>query len=314
MIDEPLLRLALDELVPPSDEIAEWDDVLARSAAPGRRTWAPTRRILVAAACAAVALGAFAIAGPWRAGSSIVDRAAAAITPPSAHEILYESIGIRIRPPRRVPPGFRSRFPILWTGSAHVWLDGAAPRRFRVTMSGRFLYPKPMSARPGELGGTLDGFNGLVYDAASRTLLAVAFDFRVTQRVLDPAAFIRTALTTHHARVLGSTTIGGREAIRILLRARIFDRFEDLATYYIDAKTYRPIRVVINSLDFDPTPSGPSLPGMPLTSLTTLQRATLPSFGGQYVFDFREYRYLPPTDTSRAQSDIRAVHPHAKIQ
>jgi hypothetical protein len=321
MIDESTLRTALDDLVPASDEIAEWDDVLARTAGPSRRTWAPRRSLLIAAACVAVGLVVLMLAGSWRAGPSIVDRAAAAIAAPSSNEILYERINIRVSAPARwIVRNFGANAPRSWQGVAHVWLDGARPHRFRLTIAGAFRYAPGHTARspgtppptsPGELGGRLGNYNGLAYDAASRTLLPVAFDVGVTQARLDPAAFVRAQLTAHRAQVVGSATIRGHDAIRILVRERVFGQVVPVATYFVDAKTYRPLRVVITNV----IPSdAPSFPGLPLTSLSTLQQASLPAVAGaRYVFDFERYGHLPPTVANGLLTNIRAVHPHATI-
>jgi hypothetical protein len=319
MIDESLLRTALDDVVPSSDEVAEWDDVLARTA-PSRRRWGPRRSLLAAAACASVGSLALVLAGPWRAGPSIVDRAAAAIAVPRPNTILYERIDIRVTPPARIARKYGARAPRSWQGVAHAWLDGARPHRFRLTIVGAYRYANGHTAptspgtavptSPGELAGRLGNYHGLAYDAASRTLLPVAFDVAVTQARLDPAAFVRAKLRARHAQVVGSATIRGHDAIRILVRARVFGQLVPVATYFVDAKTYRPLRVVITNV----TPGdAPSLPGLPLASLSTLQQASLPTWGARYVFDFAQYEQLPPTAATRRLTNIRAVHPRATI-
>jgi hypothetical protein len=263
-----------------------------------------------------IAVAAFAVSAPWRGGPNIIDRAAAAITVSTSGQILYETIGIRVTAPpglvRRLPHRLRSRAPKQWVGQARVWIEGAPPHRFRLTITGRWGLANGavMTAPPAEIGGRLSSFGGLAYDVRFRTLYPVAFDYRTTQSALDPAAFVKAALTSHRARVQGSTVIRGRKAIRIRVRARVHGQLEPVADYFVDAQTYRPLRVVITG---GTSPGdGPNLPGMPLTSLTMIERATLPPFGGRYVFDFDEYRHLPPTAANRKLTDVKAMHPHAK--
>jgi len=165
--------------------------------------------------------------------------------------------------------------------------------------------------QPTELGGTLSGFDGLAYDTRLGTLDAVAFDVQPTQSALDPAAFVRASLTSHQARVEGTTTIRGRKAIHILVRAPVLGQLEPVGDYYVDAHTYRPIRVVIGHGEY--RGAGPNLPGMPLTSLTVTEQATLPPIDGRYVFDFSGYQQIEPTAANQKLTNIGAMHPHAKI-
>jgi hypothetical protein len=329
--DDQVVRDGLDSLVPLSDEVAEWDDVLARAArmvgevdrgrvqTPSRRDRRlPLRPMLVAAGAISVtiAAAALAVSAPWRGGPDIVGRAAAAIENPTPGQILYERIRIRASIPpgvaRRLPRRLRTRVPQGWVGQARMWIDGAPPRRFRFTITGRWTYANGavMAAPPAEIGGRLSSFDGLAYNSRFRVLLPVAFDYPTTQSVLDPAAFVKAALTSRRAKVEGTTVIHGRKAIRIRVRARIYGQLEPVADYFVDAQTYRPIRVVITE-GIAPG-DGPTLPGMPLTSLTGIEQATVPSFGGNYVFDFIDYTHLASTAANQELTDIKAMHPHAK--
>jgi hypothetical protein len=339
MNDDTTLRDALDELVPAAHEDADWDDVLARGARLRKETdqrrprSSSVRRprssflLVGAAASVAVALVALATNAPWRGGPTIIDRAAAAIAVPSSGQILYESISVHVTLPlrrrgvplRSLPPAAAARIerllragPRTWTGHARLWIEGASPHRFRFTITGRWghaLLAMPPTG-PTELGGALSGFDGLGYDTQTRTLYAVAFDVRPTQAALDPAAFVRAALAAGHARAEGTTTIRGRKAIRILVRAEVLGQLEPVGDYYVDARTYQPIRVVVSHGGY--RGRGANLPGMPLTSLTVTEQATLPPIDGRYVFDFTDYRELDPTTANQKLTNISAMHSQAK--
>jgi hypothetical protein len=91
--------------------------------------------------------------------------------------------------------------------------------------------------------------------------------------------------------------------------ARVYGEVQAIAMYYVDAKTYGPVRIVLDHV----RPQGDRLLGAPFTSLTLTQLATLPGFAGRYVFDFDRYESLAPTAANRAMTDIRAQHPKAHI-
>jgi hypothetical protein len=78
----------------------------------------------------------------------------------------------------------------------------------------------------------------------------------------------------------------------------------------VTARTYRPLRVVIDASA--PVPEHTSLP---LTCVTQLFPYTcavaLP--GNTWVYDFDDYRYLPNTPANRRLADIRAMHPGAQV-
>jgi hypothetical protein len=113
----------------------------------------------------------------------------------------------RPRPSRRRPRERFSRSISLHSGSfdpdaavnVHVLLDGAPPRRFRVTFDRQ---------PPVEAGGTVGGMGVLSYDFAGDVLDPVVLRFRVSQSDLDPVGFIRTALASGQARPDGRTTMG----------------------------------------------------------------------------------------------------------
>lgn len=84
MSDHDAIRGALALLVPPSADDAEWQDVLARA---DRHVETRRRRLyaLVATGGLAIAVAlALAVAPPWHGGPSLLDRAAAILSPTGA--------------------------------------------------------------------------------------------------------------------------------------------------------------------------------------------------------------------------------------
>jgi hypothetical protein len=316
-VSDDEITTVLDRLVGTfEEESGDWAAVLDRAA--GRGAIVPTRkrRLLLLAASATIGVAAVAlwVAAPWQGGSSIVERAAAAIAAPTSEQILHEAITVRVTP-TPPPPSIRrvvhGHYPTIWVAHVQVWLSGAAPHRFRVTMiaQGRDATGKSLHQPSSEIGGTLGSVEGLGFDASAGVLDPVPFQNPVRQSALDPAAFIGNALTAKHAHVEGRTTLHGRDAIRIRVTAAPYGHVETVAIYYVDAQTYRPIRVVI---DQGRPLAGVPQPAMPATSLTLTQLATLPSSTGRYVFDFDQYEHLEPAAGSKL-SDIQAAHPGVKI-
>ena len=311
------ITTVLDRLVDTyEEERGDWGAVVDRAAGRGSVVRPRKRRSLPLAASAAIAIAAVAlsVAAPWHGGPSIVERAAAAIAAPTSDQILHEAITVHLTP-TPPPPALRrlvhGRYPKTGVAHVQVWLSGAAPHQFRVTMTaeGRYSTGKSFHTKSSEIGGTLGSVGGLGFDASDGVLDPVPFQHPVRQASLDPAAFIRTALTTKHAQVEGQTTLHGRDAIRIRVTAAPYGHVETIATYYVAARTYLPIRVVV---DQNRPPAG-ALPAVPFTSLALTQLATLAPTTGRYVFDFDRYEYLPPSAEGRKLSDIRAAHPGVRI-
>jgi hypothetical protein len=315
MNDRDITRV-LERLVGQFDqEKGDWERLLEQLRAvetpglPRRRFPTPPRRsLLILGAAVAVAVAvALTVASPWRGGPSILDRAAAAIAVPRSDEILYESMVGRLPPP---PPKsgvprwvFRSGG---WATHLHVWIQGGALHRFRLTSVSRCVHqvngcPNDPSH---EIGGRIGAVGGLSYDPSSGALYPLAFQLRASQDVLDPAAFVRAALTSGRAQLDGRTTIRGRDVIRVRVSANVAGRRQLVAIYFADANTYRPVRIVIVGFNFSQ--------GFPLG--WRFLGDALASNGGQFeIVDFTTYRYLKPTTANRKLADIRAQHPHAKI-
>ena len=295
---------SFERLYPIPDVTADWDDVLGRSARPVRSPeprgpgWRfgqrrPPRRVLIfGAAAVAIALAALTVASPWRAGPTILDRAAAAIAAPASGQILHERIALHSGP-----------FNPSAAVNVQIWLDSAPPHRFRVRFDRQPLV---------EAGGTVGGVGALSYDFASDVLDPVALGFRVSQSDLDPVGFIRTALASGQAQPDGSTAIRGRKVLRIRVTSQLRGRRVPIALYYVDARTYEPVRITIPPGDFKPRAS---LHGLPLIFVTALPYGLPDSAGNHFtlIYDFAKYQQLEPTANNRKLTNIRAQHPHARI-
>jgi hypothetical protein len=309
----------------------------ARRARPRRtpaRPWhSRWSALLLATAVVAAVLLVLTIATPWQSSPTILERAEAALLAPSAGWILHEQVTVH-------PIIFSSKGTVA---RVQLWLDGTPPRRFRLAFGGAWQV---------ELGGTLGSSTGLHYVISDHALERVAYPFRVKQSDLDPAAFIRAALASGRAKLDGRTTIGGRDVIRIQLSSWFNSGFppahvlEPIALYYVDARTYRPVRLVIPPphgrvrILADPNAAEPSshyyhgvfaedprlgfpmdpgafLLGLPEYPSPTMLLLPAPGYeaevpGPQHrLYDFEGYRLLAPTAANRKLTDVRAVHSRA---
>jgi hypothetical protein len=82
------------------------------------------------------------------------------------------------------------------------------------------------------------------------------------------------------------------------------------ALFYVDARTYRPVRIELNAnLPFE------SRVGYPycLTFAMLYGCNNNPGPHAMWVYDFTDYRYLPRTAANRKLANIQAMHPNAKI-
>jgi len=257
-----------------------------------RRPRRPRWGLLLIGAAVVVAALVLTVTSPWRGGPTVVERAAAAMPTLTSGQILSESITIR-------PSTSGAR-----GGATHVrvWIEGAAPHRFRVTFDG----PRPL-----DVGGTLGGVTGLSYAASHDVLDPVAFGSPVAQVDLDLAAFVKDALTSGRAKLEGTTTTGRRAVRRIRVSS---PDGVPIALYYVDVRTYRPVRVAIL-----PAPRlDPNRLGFPLSSFTFLQGGVVLDLSRvtrryPFVCDVAGYRHLPPTAANRKLTNIRAMHPDARI-
>jgi len=332
MNDDVALRDALDTLVPTIDETDEWADVLER-AAELRGTPRPPKRVrtlfphrgrglfLFAATAVATALVLLAATAPWRGGPSVLERAAAAIASPVSRMVLYERVTIRLVPtlppgpiPKsRVPGGLDPPYTLL--AHVNVWMIDSPPHHFRLreddSLLGRLRgTPKAVPLPPTEIAGTLGDLQGLAYNTPTGTLAPLSFASRPKRSQLDITEFIWKALTSGRAKVDGNTVIDGRPVVRIRILVHGYGRVVSNVVYFVDATTYRPVRV---EMDSNAPLTKQTSPGFPLLTITSLQTSSLPDLPGRYVLDFNAYRYLTPTPTNERLTSIQAAHPKAKI-
>jgi len=296
-VSEREITTLLDRIAPDVEgETGDWEDVLRRGGL-DRHERHPLRQwglALVAAAIAAAGL-ALGVTAPWQSGPSVLEQAAAAISAPGPGQILEERIVIQSHV--RVP-GPR----IFHVG---VWLDGAPPHRYRATLDRPLLD----SLGRAEYGGMLGRPGGFSYSATDKALDPQGLA-ALRQADLDPAAFIRDAITSGRAKVEGTSTLHGRRVRQILLTS---ESSAGLARYLVDAKTYRPVRVSLIAGPLDAYRVG--FPFLDVTFAGGISQMQFGPTTGPYalVCDFVEYRYLPRTASNRKLADIRAMHPHAPV-
>ena len=317
------LRMYRDDLVGAIDRELERPHPARLRRAP----WASKRRILLAgAAVTGTVLLALIVAAPWQGNPTLLERAEAALLVPGGDQILHESISVQSS-----TTGYRRS-----ATRVNVWLDGALSHRFRITFSG---------SRKAEVGGTLGSTTGLYYAASDNVLHPWHFLWRVRQSDLDPATFIRAAIREGRAEFAGRTTLHGTRVIRF----RVSEWFETprgrllvpVALYYVDAKTYRPVRVAINppqahhlvilsgtltqkeisKLPPDTLVIAPENPGRRLRLGFPLDPSFFlvgeagyptPTLPPHAVYDFEDYRLVAPAPGSHTLASVRAMHPHAK--
>jgi hypothetical protein len=185
-----------------------------------------------------------------------------------------------------------------------------APHRFRVVFQGPT--PGVDSSSRAEYGGFLGSGSGLGYTTDGNALYPAPYRGRIAGTDLDPVAFVRRALRAGDARVEALATLAGRSVTRI--RVGLRDRRAPVADYFVDPRTYRPIRIaLLNGESIDPRQIG--LPVAPAAFLPGKVHFGFAPGRGAYslLCDFTGYRYLPRTAANRKLADIRAMHPTAKV-
>jgi len=238
-----------------------------------------------------VAITALVVSTPWRGGPTVLERAAAAISAPAGDQVLYEDIDIKWVGPHKTKGQTKLE---LWLG----------PSRFRVLNlhDGRTI----------DVGGTIGGTAGLSYDRAYNVFAPVSFPFAVARTSLNPASFVRSALASGRARDAGKTTIAGRQVIRIAL-GKV--GLAPSANYFVDARTYEPVRITVRAVAPNASPLS-----VPLADALELPYGYFPRMakpephaGYLFVYDFKAFRYLPSTPANQKLADIHSAHPGAKV-
>lgn len=256
--------------------------VEAEAARMERRLVAPLvshGRLAVAAAVgvatAAAAVGLL-LAAPWQQGPG-------ALTPAQAANVLR-----RVAAATSPKPGwvFHERTVTLAPGypqrTEDIWRQDAPPYRFRTVSQWSDDTPSV------EVGGTTEPPRLFVYDAASRRLYRNPPQIPLRHGPYqDQALALRQQLAGKPVtpqggrwRVMSRTKLDGRSVYRLTLVMPPPIGYVRL-DYYVDAKTYVPVRVVT------PTIANPS---------------------ANEVTRFEVYEYLPPTADSLKLADIRAQH------
>jgi hypothetical protein len=156
-----------------------------------------------------------------------------------------------------------------------------------------------------EIGGTLGAQQGLSVSGAY--LVPAMFRAPYSESDLNPTAFIRKQLAAGQARLAGRSTIGGRKVIEIDTTSRLFGDTVATARYFVDARTYEPVRLIVTAAVPNAAPGV-----LPLGSVVSFPYGGYTD-KGEYVYryDFTRFERLPASDSKLA--NIRAEHPGAKI-
>lgn len=237
----------------------------------GRRTLPRRPLVLTLSAALAVALAVvLALVAPWSGGPSIVDRAAAAIVQGS-DTVLHQRVEMTSTN--------------LATGAAlgrhtlELWLDGAAPHRYRA-----FFQP-PFTSRTLEVGGSAASLHAAVYRPATNTFDTHSLQLRITG--VNALDVIRQALASGDAVPQGTTQLDGRRVLRILVHGSGPKRTDEV--YYVDPQTYDPVEIDGQGFLVD---------GAKRYHVSTVER-------------FLTFEFLPRTAANLRLTDIRAMHPTA---
>jgi hypothetical protein len=222
------LAAALDRLTPRlASYPLDWEDVLQR-AHPRREPRTKTSSLRLLSAALAIGIGAVAVGllltTPWNGGSSIIERAQAALTP--AGSVLHLKWQDSYR-----EPGIG-----MHTVTTEIWLDS----------QGRWhgFTSDPSTGQKVEVGGTHELRQSVQYDPATNAIGPglVTGMFYIFG---DPVAYIRNQLRTGRATADGETIIDARAVKRIRLRvAEPVERNECKTVtddLFIDASSYQPV-------------------------------------------------------------------------
>ncbi len=327
------VRDLLDRAYPTRHEPDDWTDVLARlvgdtnAAEQATSVPPPTRRRAiqrlgrtgVAFAALAAAATALTLTTPWKAGPSLVERAAAAISAANSDQVIYERSTFTNVGPRGKPFGLR-RLP---RHSSQLWVSGgAAPQTFRsltqiliprlIGLKGKVI--KAPSAPWGnalrtlhsgpntqEVGGRLGSRHVIeadVYQPEKNVIVRYTqAPTAISAISFDPIALIRNALTTGHAHAHGHAIIDGQNLQRIELAMRDIDGTTGNATYFVDAQQ-KPVEIVFHHT------RDVRFPYLPIFD---------PTVPGGVALRFTVFRYLPATPANRRLTSITAQHPTATL-
>jgi hypothetical protein len=285
----------LERAVPDfSGRRGDWAGVLAAAGADerDRRRWSRRAVAVVppAAAVGALALAALFVSTPWTTSPGFLERAQAALTPPSGTIFHYRSEATMTS----TDPACTVR-----RGPNEFWIDQTPPHRFRALLND---LPDPgadpralvcSTGIPGEVGGTLGDppEQTLVFEPPN-TLRGSRMKFLMPQP--DPLSQLRQAISDGSAHHEGKAQVEGRTVERIRIDPASTCPFPDCPpgpTYvYVDPETFYPVEV-----------RAPAAVGL----------VNGPVLWHDIVVRYDTYEFLPRTDANLALTDIRAQHPDA---
>jgi hypothetical protein len=225
---------------------------------PGMRR-RPRRRLLALGALIG-ATAVLAIAEPWQtSGDDAVARAAAVVSPKRGGVLHIRSEGHRIYTP----------FSEQWTAPDGSWRE----QHGGTDMSGPCTVEDGYDAKTHVLSTFDAGTNTIYRHTLSRAQIRFASQ-------PNQIAQVRTWLAHGQLRSAGAALIGDRRTLRLVPSNGRRSLLGAIA-YYVDARTYAPVRWQLN---------------------------------GTQWYDFTIYRELPGTAANLALASIRAQHPDAALR
>lgn len=258
------------------------------------RRRAHSRRLLpIGAAVAVAAAAALFLTTPWSSSPGLLAKAAAALTVPPGR-ILHEKW---TEAERLLLPDGRT---CTGKSAGEFWIDEPTNRFRAVMRDPNAPYPHPPTlaekmkeackpAEPAyEIGGHVLGTGGFQFVPPNRLGRVAPDVIAFGGGPYDPAGSLRRALRSGHARDRGETELNGR-TVELITERYCLNRAGGSGSactqrgtdrFYVDPKTYYPVKVVTATGD---------------------------------VIRFAAYEYLPRTEANLALTNIRAQHPHARI-
>jgi hypothetical protein len=257
----------------------------------------PGRAALALAALAGVTAAALFFSAPWKSSPGFLERAEAALTPPSG-TVLHVK-WLQTTTSSTHPSCTATR------GPNEMWVDQSPPHRYRMVINDPLPDPVALDprtfertfacatgARRVEEGGELDTQKRLEFIPPD-TLASTGVGYFGTP---DPVVYLREAISDGDAHHEGKTELDGRTVERIRVAGPpdcpVPGCERDPWYVYVDPETFYPVRTE--------SPHGYVTPlaGGPAVRFHTVQR---------YV----TFEYLPRTAANLALTDIRAQHPNA---
>jgi hypothetical protein len=253
-----------------------------------------TRRYgVLAFAAALVVAGATAlfVGAPWSRSPGFLERAQAALTPPTGTVVHYKwqvtltstqfSCTVTHRP-------------------SEIWIDQAYPRKFRAVL-GAFLGQPPLAvssdprrdicsrATPAEIGGDLTESPTLMFEPPD-WLTYAPLQFQTPP---DPVRVLREAISAGRAHHDGTTQLAGRTVERIRLDPPPrcpFASCREPSYAYVDPESFHPVQT-------ESPYGGIAPPGQAIVQFDIVER-------------YLTFEYLPRTPANAALADIEAQHPN----